>query len=323
MLTFILPGTIFVAGEIISAFFFGIVIAQVASLSLWAILGPSRLVDRVPVTGFLAILMCFLLLLGLRLIEEAAPARVAAELGLSVLGTYASCLFPFWLARRFLRWRIVRFEESPHAQQRHASQFSIGRLLLWTAGIGVSLAAAKWLVPINDWAQMSRLPLDVLLTAVFSLAFVTLHVFAAMPCVWLALRVEQDRIVWAFLLAVYCAAVTLIDAVVLAIVAQGEMIGYLYVSFFLMNAGLMVSMIGNLTYVRRLGYQLAPQAWPPASYLASFDKERAHATGERPEHAAAESATPVASKSSPAHQASAHTGGNGQQGARVTDRPDG
>jgi hypothetical protein len=245
------------------------------------------------------------------------------EVGLSVLGAYISCLLPFWLARRFLRWRIVSPAAPPQAEQGPAAQFSIGRLLLWTAGIGASLAAAKWVVGINDWAQLSRFHLDSLVTAVATVVFVNLHVFAAMPCVWLALRVEQDRIIWAFLLAAYCAAISLIDVVVVAIVARGELVGYLYVTFFLMNAGLIITMIGNLAYLRLLGYQFAPQAWPPASYLPSFEREHAEPTDEPPEQSKTETKTGPASKSVLSHRTSAKPGGNGRPGVPSADGPDG
>jgi hypothetical protein len=227
---------------------FGTLFAQISLSSVWAAMGPERLVWRLPVTAFLGTLSCFAFLWGLLGddVAEALPITV----GICGMMLVQSLLIqsPLWLARLILGWRIGIRSQASHVPAANETQFGIRQLFVWTTIAAILLAIGRLMFrdqSLDGTAELWHICLIFGLLAAFNLLYV-------LPLAWAAL--VQNRI-WLWLpLSVVCVGiVTTVEPTVFTMVTREPDPENIFVWI---NGIQVAWILASLLVVRLCGYRL-------------------------------------------------------------------
>ncbi len=148
---FATPGDL--SEEIATAIEFGIVASQTCLIAVWAAMGPAREPLRFPWAILLGIGTWYAILLGVHIQvfwhDDATiyfdwDRSKALTSGIIIVGSVVVLLFPFALAKRAFRWRLVCTETGRRSDVR---QFGIRHLLGGTIALAILIVVGQRLMP--------------------------------------------------------------------------------------------------------------------------------------------------------------------------------
>ncbi|PQO43143.1 hypothetical protein [Blastopirellula marina] len=243
----------------------GLFVVQISLVAFWTVLGPGRLVVRIP-WALLAITLMFVThQAGQATLPHFGPVErdrmmMAGILLFGWLAISLSLAAYRAISRRRLVWRGDTIESS--------TKFHLRHLIIGTTLVGVILALLNWSgYPI---AEITRIDWQVIFVLGVA-AFVNLTV--TLPAVVVAFRPAASQGVWQLGLAGFCGAVTLGQFILFCMVMGTPPDGgSAFLFLFAMNYAQCFGLVAALMLIRYGGYDLrvvdgvkqeAAQADPP------------------------------------------------------------
>ncbi len=264
-----LPAQLFVRvgdyiDEIAAAVNFGIVASQTCLIAVWAAMGPARELLRFPWVILLGIGTWYAILLGVHIqvfwhedptIYYFWDRSSALILGIIILGSVMALLFPFALAKRAFRWRLVCTDTGHRSDIR---QFGIRHLLAGTIALAILIVVGQRLMPPEGTYTVASDAIGWLFFLVL-LAFATILV--ALPALYaasLARRFPRSLILLAW--AGYALILAFLEIQTISVAlssppSRNEYARVLFV-FFLWQYTFAVAFIGSLWLLELAGFRL-------------------------------------------------------------------
>lgn len=270
----------------------GIGIGQVTLLSAWAVIGPGRLIERMPFTLFLVVGYWYLLMMGNLRTSWGLTFLDAQLLGVLIVGEFFVLQVAFWFVRAALGWRIERIDAQRQAvDARKQTQFGMGHLMAWTTAAAIVFAVGGRLLPLTEGDGVNPEFQEISFYVFFFVASAFNAVFA-LPAVWGALGAKQGRLAGLLILAIWGLFLSALEGPLLAVIT-GAGSDNLFASLACLNAGLLGCVAGTLAVLRPFGYRLVSRATErrkdaqesksgmlPENLNALYELESADATDE-------------------------------------------
>jgi hypothetical protein len=243
----------------------GIGIAQVNLVAFWGALAAGPVIQRLPWAALMTVVLWYAIVLGGRLDGDGLPRSESLLLGLILIGGVLAAMTPMWIARIWLKSRLVAWEFAPPTRNRH---YDLWQLLIGITLLSVTLAFARVVLPPGE----TRLYLDQELQLLLPVA-VVVNFATALPTIWLSLKLHPIVSVLLLLVGVplYAVAIATGEAVTLSLLHQGgggysdlaEMIGI----FWVLNIVQFWTIGVTLVALRYDGFRLAREDSGAASEL--------------------------------------------------------
>ncbi len=231
----------------------GALVAEVALLGIWAAVGPSTVVVRLPATVGLLVLLSCAYVAGLQIhndrmkVEGAILTIIAATLG------FLSVQMPLWIMRAVSMRRITIQSSTELTRQEEWSQFGLKHLIILITGISILLVIVKSSMPdkFPNNIRIEWLPLIGLMgvLALF-LASVTL------PSLFLTLSKKRPWLWLAPLVATTCVGPFLVRVVLVSMIAPLDWLVDLVKMLFFFGIGASLTTSFVLGCFRLMGYRL-------------------------------------------------------------------
>lgn len=156
---------------------FGLVVAQIDLIALWAVLAPGRWIVRFPWAALLTAVLWLGLVLGNKAFANGISSSDVVVLGTVLFGAVLAGQLPLWVFGRGKRWRLL-----PPGENVAESQFNLRQLLLGVSLCAVTFALVRPLL-LGSPQEVPRFDreLSVLLPLVTAVNF-----FVAVPAIWMA-----------------------------------------------------------------------------------------------------------------------------------------
>ena len=250
--------------EIAAAVNFGIVASQTCLIAVWAAMGPAREPLRFPWAILLGIGTWYAILLGVHIQvfwhEDATiyyfwDRSSALTLGIIILGSVMALLFPFALAKRAFRWRLVCTETGHQSDVR---QFGIRHLLGGTIALAILIVVGQRLMPPEGTYTVSWDAIGWLFFLVLLAAATVLGALPALYAASLARRFPRWLILLAWAGYALILAFLEIQTISVALSSpppRNEYARVLFV-FFLWQYTFAVVFIGSLWLLELAGFRL-------------------------------------------------------------------
>jgi hypothetical protein len=244
-------------GDWVGICIFGIFIAQLNLIAVWAALAPGNVILRVPCSLLLCLLMWYSLLLGNYVAHGRHPfgRSDALFLGAVLVAGEIATQVPMWIAGSVFGWRLTD-READHADVKHrVGQFELKHLLLGMLLFSLAVAPTRVALPPED-GGLFRLFLFEVVAVLFILAACNL-VFTV-PCVWGAFMRFPEVVFASIGWLMYCA---ILSAVVVSVTSmllkyQGNGLTAVIAGLFAINVSQCVTVFGTLLVFRALGFRL-------------------------------------------------------------------
>jgi hypothetical protein len=240
----------------------GIVTAQLTVICVWGTLVRGTFWIRLPWTLLLLVLSWCAFALGIR-IENAGEPRINSILAAGVIWTigFVTSFVPLKIAAMCFRWQIVQ-KSGGDRNTDHGSSYAIRDIMIGTLLLAVTMGIARAMLPsgeINLTTVYHVSGLNHLENSIAFAIFGIVSLLVKLPCIWISLGEEAEKIksrigLW----VVYCFVLAIIE-ICLLIAVMGdlgpestELFSGIIISHQLMGA----IMLGVCLALRGIGYRL-------------------------------------------------------------------
>lgn len=246
------------------AFVIGASVAQINLIAIWAALAPGRVMLRLPWSIFLATLMWYAIVIGLRTTSwwdnysfsvsyyRSTPSfGDLVLLGIIVLIGVVVVQVPLWAMSRLSGWRLLPPATDVAQASADEAQFNLKHLIAGTLLASVMLGLGRVVLPAAQWETFDMEgELAVVIPAVL-----LVNLVVVVPCIWIAFARLYVLVPLAVAWVVWAIIASLIQIAILGALFGGPP-AYVWVTFTLFNIAQGLAVIGALAVLRISGFRL-------------------------------------------------------------------